>query len=81
MTAQELATAVQYHTNTKIVVMNNNYLGMVRQWQEIFLRQDLFGGGNGGYARFRKAGRGLWSGGLRGTKPAELNACSNKDCL
>ena len=36
MTAQELATAVQYQTNIKIVVMNNNYLGMVRQWQEIF---------------------------------------------
>jgi acetolactate synthase-1/2/3 large subunit len=36
MTAQELATAVQCKTNIKIVVMNNNYLGMVRQWQEIF---------------------------------------------
>ncbi len=36
MTAQELATAVQYQTNVKIVVMNNNFLGMVRQWQEIF---------------------------------------------
>ena len=36
MTAQELATAVQYGTNTKVVVMNNNYLGMVRQWQEKF---------------------------------------------
>ncbi|HKD74853.1 MAG TPA: thiamine pyrophosphate-dependent enzyme, partial [Ktedonobacterales bacterium] len=36
MTAQELATAVQYRTNTKVVVMNNNSLGMVRQWQELF---------------------------------------------
>ena len=36
MTAQELATAVQYGTNTKVVVMNNNSLGMVRQWQELF---------------------------------------------
>jgi len=36
MTAQELSTAVQYKTNTKIIVMNNNYLGMVRQWQELF---------------------------------------------
>src|SRR5437867_6276914 len=35
MTAQELATAVQYNTNTKIIVMNNNYLGMVRQWQDL----------------------------------------------
>src|SRR2546427_13062733 len=36
MTAQELATAVQYKTNIKTVGMNNNYLGMVRQWQERF---------------------------------------------
>src|SRR5262249_5812789 len=36
MTAQELATAVQYGTNTKVVVMNNGYLGMVRQWQQTF---------------------------------------------
>jgi acetolactate synthase-1/2/3 large subunit len=36
MTAQELTTAVQYKTNLKVVIMNNGYLGMVRQWQEIF---------------------------------------------
>ncbi len=36
MTAQELATAVVYKTNVKVIVMNNNYLGMVRQWQELF---------------------------------------------
>lgn len=36
MTAQELATAVQHRTNLKVVIMNNNSLGMVRQWQEIF---------------------------------------------
>ena len=36
MTNQELATAVQYNLPVKIVVMNNGYLGMVRQWQEMF---------------------------------------------
>jgi acetolactate synthase-1/2/3 large subunit len=36
MTAQELATAVQYKANLKIVIMNNNHLGMVRQWQQFF---------------------------------------------
>jgi acetolactate synthase-1/2/3 large subunit len=36
MTNQELATAVQYGINVKVVVMNNGYLGMVRQWQEMF---------------------------------------------
>ena len=36
MTAQELATAVQYGLDVKVVIMNNGYLGMVRQWQELF---------------------------------------------
>ncbi|HEX8116240.1 MAG TPA: thiamine pyrophosphate-dependent enzyme, partial [Pyrinomonadaceae bacterium] len=36
MTNQELATAVQYGIDVKVVVMNNGYLGMVRQWQEMF---------------------------------------------
>ena len=36
MTNQELATAVQYHLPMKVVIMNNGYLGMVRQWQEMF---------------------------------------------
>ncbi len=36
MTNQELATAVQYNLPVKILVMNNGYLGMVRQWQEMF---------------------------------------------
>lgn len=36
MTAQELATAVNCRLNLKVIVMNNNYLGMVRQWQELF---------------------------------------------
>lgn len=36
MTNQELATAVQYDLPVKVVIMNNGYLGMVRQWQEMF---------------------------------------------
>jgi acetolactate synthase-1/2/3 large subunit len=36
MTNQELSTAVQYDLPVKILVMNNGYLGMVRQWQEMF---------------------------------------------
>src|SRR5207249_8861260 len=36
MTNQELATAVQYDLPIKVVIMNNGYLGMVRQWQEMF---------------------------------------------
>src|SRR4029077_5666752 len=36
MTNQGLATAVQYDLPVKILIMNNGYLGMVRQWQEMF---------------------------------------------
>jgi acetolactate synthase-1/2/3 large subunit len=36
MTLQELATAVQYRLPVKVCIINNHYLGMVRQWQELF---------------------------------------------
>ena len=36
MTLQELGTIMQEHLNVKIILLNNNFLGMVRQWQELF---------------------------------------------
>jgi len=36
MNIQELSTAVQYKLPIKVIVLNNGYLGMVRQWQELF---------------------------------------------
>jgi acetolactate synthase-1/2/3 large subunit len=36
MTCQELATAVEHDVAVKVFIMNNGYLGMVRQWQELF---------------------------------------------
>jgi acetolactate synthase I/II/III large subunit len=36
MTCQELATAVEHDIAVKVFIMNNGYLGMVRQWQELF---------------------------------------------
>jgi acetolactate synthase-1/2/3 large subunit len=36
MTIQELATLVQENLAVKIAVLNNGYLGMVRQWQDLF---------------------------------------------
>ncbi len=36
MTLQELQTAKEYDVNVKIALLNNGYLGMVRQWQELF---------------------------------------------
>lgn len=36
MTVQELGTILQYGTAVKILILNNNFLGMVRQWQQLF---------------------------------------------
>ena len=39
MTAAELTTAVQEGANVKVAIMNNSFLGMVRQWQEFFFEK------------------------------------------
>jgi acetolactate synthase-1/2/3 large subunit len=39
MTLQELATSFQYNIHIKILLLNNNFLGMVRQWQEMFFNK------------------------------------------
>ncbi|MDR1562021.1 MAG: biosynthetic-type acetolactate synthase large subunit [Dysgonamonadaceae bacterium] len=39
MTIQELGTIMQYGVNVKIILLNNGYLGMVRQWQELFWQE------------------------------------------
>jgi acetolactate synthase I/II/III large subunit len=36
MTMQELGTIMQYKIGVKIIILNNNFLGMVRQWQDMF---------------------------------------------
>ena len=36
MTIQELGTIMQFKPNVKIIILNNRFLGMVRQWQELF---------------------------------------------
>jgi len=39
MNIQELATAVENDLPVKVLILNNRYLGMVRQWQELFYRK------------------------------------------
>lgn len=39
MNIQELATCVSYEIPVKVLVLNNGYLGMVRQWQELFYKE------------------------------------------
>ena len=39
MNIQELATVVQYNLPVKVMILNNGYLGMVRQWQALFYKK------------------------------------------
>jgi acetolactate synthase-1/2/3 large subunit len=39
MTIQELGTISQYELDMKIIILNNNFLGMVRQWQQLFFEK------------------------------------------
>ena len=39
MTIQELGTILQFKIDVKILILNNNFLGMVRQWQEMFFEK------------------------------------------
>ena len=72
MTAQELATAVQCGTNTKIVVMNNNSLGMVRQWQELFYNHNYSHVDMEWTPDFLKLASAYGAAGLRAKHPSEL---------
>jgi acetolactate synthase-1/2/3 large subunit len=74
MTAQELATAMQYKANTKIVIMNNNYLGMVRQWQELFYDRAYSHVNMEWLPDFVKLAEAYGATGLRATRPDQLRA-------
>ena len=78
MTAQELATAVQYSTNTKIVIMNNNSLGMVRQWQELFYDENYSHVDMEWTPDFLKLAEAYGATGLRATHPEELGSVLEK---
>jgi acetolactate synthase-1/2/3 large subunit len=78
MTAQELAAAVLYRTNTKVVIMNNNSLGMVRQWQEIFYQHNYSHVDMEWTPDFIKLAEAYGAVGLRATKPSELTSVLEK---
>jgi acetolactate synthase-1/2/3 large subunit len=74
MTAQELATAVQFQANVKIIVMNNNFLGMVRQWQEIFYSGNYSHVNMQWVPDFVKLAEAYGALGLRATRPDQLES-------
>jgi acetolactate synthase-1/2/3 large subunit len=73
MTMQEMSTAVQYDLPIKIFILNNEYMGMVRQWQELLH--------DGRYAHtysealpdFVKLAEAMQCVGIRAEKPSELD--------
>lgn len=73
MNSQELATAVQYRLPIKVVILNNGYLGMVRQWQEFFYGKRYASSSLEGVSPdFVKLAEAYGAVGLRATKPEEV---------
>jgi acetolactate synthase I/II/III large subunit len=72
MTSQELATAVQYGLPVKVLVMNNGYLGMVRQWQEMFYERSYSEVDISVAPDFVKLAEAYGARGLRASRPGEL---------
>src|SRR5258707_560335 len=73
MTNQELATAMQYDLPVKIVIMNNGYLGMVRQWQEMFYDRAYSEADLSVAPDFVKLAEAYGALGVRATSPDELS--------
>ena len=73
MTNQELATAVQYNLPVKILIMNNGYLGMVRQWQEMFYDRTYSEVDISVAPDFVKLAEAYGAKGFRAERPAELH--------
>jgi len=72
MNIQELATAVQYSLPVKVVILNNRYLGMVRQWQELFYDKRYSCTCMDHSPDFVKLAEAYGAVGLRATKPEEV---------
>jgi len=73
MNSQELATIVQYHLPVKVVILNNGYLGMVRQWQEFFYGKRYASVSLEGVSPdFVKLAEAYGAAGLRATRPEEV---------
>ena len=72
MNIQELATARQYECPVKIAILNNGYLGMVRQWQELFYDKRYAGTDLEVAPDFVKLAEAYGAVGLRATKVSEV---------
>lgn len=74
MCIQELATAMAYNLPVKIVILNNGYLGMVRQWQELFYARNYCSTCLDVAPDFVKLAEAYGAAGYRVTDPAKLES-------
>ena len=72
MNIQEMATAVQHGLPIKIAILNNGYLGMVRQWQELFYERRYSHTHMNTAPDFVKLAEAYGAVGLRAVKPDEV---------
>ena len=73
MTMQEMSTAVQYRLPIKIFILNNQYMGMVRQWQQLLHGNRLSESYSEALPDFVKLAEAYGCVGLRAEKPSELD--------
>jgi acetolactate synthase-1/2/3 large subunit len=78
MNVQELATAVHYKVPVKVAVLNNQSLGMVRQWQELFFNQRYSETSTDGQPDFVKLAEAYGALGLRAERPGDVIPCLKK---
>ena len=73
MTMQEMSTAVQHSLPIKIFILNNEYMGMVRQWQELLHDKNYSESYTAALPDFVKLAEAYGCVGIRATKPDELD--------
>ena len=73
MTLSDLATAAVHDVQTKVLIINNNYLGMVRQWQELFYENRLSGVDLEGNPDFVKLAEAYGVKGIRIRRPGDID--------
>ena len=73
MTMQEMSTAVQYNLPIKIFILNNEYMGMVRQWQELLHDKNYSESYTAALPDFVKLAEAYGCVGIRARKPEELD--------
>ena len=73
MTMQEMSTAVQYSLPIKIFILNNEYMGMVRQWQELLHDKNYSESYTAALPDFVKLAEAYGCVGLRAKTPEELD--------